>query len=137
MARAIRWESSGPWPGVNQGRTSTPPILTGSGSMRPVRSTSRVRHSSSKLAPKEAARGEESTVSMTFSCSDQESSVQFAVADGVLVVHQVGRAGDRGQLAGQLGQDVRSRARRRGDRQILAVVLVVGDAHGDAAGGGP
>ena len=46
---AIRCESSSPFPGVNQARVWMPPASTGSGSTKPLRSTSRPSHSSSKF----------------------------------------------------------------------------------------
>ena len=76
-ARAIRCESSSPWPGVNQARTSWPSTSSGSGSRRPLRLTSRVDHISSKLAANAPATSGESTRITKFSWIVHESRVQL------------------------------------------------------------
>ncbi len=77
IAAAIRCERSSPWPGVNQARAGCPPTCSRAGSGRPVRLTSRVFQSSSKLAVKAAASSGESATVTRFSWSVHESVVQL------------------------------------------------------------
>ena len=77
IAAAIRAESASPCPGVNQGRTAVPVTSRGSGSVKPLRSTSPLPHSSSKFSRKRSATAGEETVITAFSCLVQESSVQL------------------------------------------------------------
>ena len=111
------------------------------GSTKPLCSTIPVVQSCSKSSVKAAATSLDSTIATTFSCTENESFVQFiepvqtalAVAHDVLVVHEVGHARDRlvrdaerrDQLRVGLGR------RRHGDR--VAVADVVDDPHRDAA----
>ena len=79
MCFAIRWESASPCPGVNQGRTVTPPSSsTGRGSTVPVPSTTPRSQSSPNASVKaRASRSAPRTRTTTFSWRVQESSVQF------------------------------------------------------------
>ena len=85
------------------------------------------------------------TIATTFSWRDHESSVQFsepgphrlAVADHVLVVHQVGDAGDRLPVDRQRRDQDRVGLGRRRHRDRVRVVDVVGEARVHAALGGP
>ncbi len=54
-----------------------PPTSSARGSASPLRSTWRVFHSSSKFSVKAAATAWDSTVAITFSCSDHASLVQL------------------------------------------------------------
>ncbi len=74
---AISIASFSPRFGENQARTGTPPTSTASVSTRPLFSTSRFSQSCSKSSANRAATAAESTVMMTFSSRDQESSVQL------------------------------------------------------------
>jgi hypothetical protein len=58
-------------------RTGIPSRRTGFGSTKPLSSTTPFDQSSSKFAVKSAASFADSAVRITFSCRDQESSVQF------------------------------------------------------------
>src|SRR3954447_7664499 len=78
IAVAIRWDSSSPWPGVNQAVTRVPPTWSGCGSPRPLRPTSWFDQSSSKFRRKRSATPLSETIAITFSCRVQESTVQFA-----------------------------------------------------------
>ena len=77
IALAIRCDSSGPWPGVNQARAGRPSSSSGRGSSRPVFSTSPFSQSSAKLAANAAASALERATTTTFSWSVQASWVQF------------------------------------------------------------
>ena len=86
-----------------------------------------------------ARAGASSTRTITFSWRRQESSVQFvepdqtsvAVADDVLVVHQVGNAGDGARRDGQGRDRLGNRARRRRYRDRPRVVDVVDEPNRD------
>ena len=73
IASAIRCERSSPWPGANHARIPS----CQAGSTRPLRKAVPPRTSCSKSWRKSAASAAESTTTITFSCRDQESSVQF------------------------------------------------------------
>jgi hypothetical protein len=74
---AIRCASAAPYSGQNHARTRAPSTSTGRGSTRPEPSTSPLFQSCSKARPYAYAISSEQTVTTTFSCRDQESSVQF------------------------------------------------------------
>ena len=74
---AIRCVSASAKPGVNHGLTCVPSTSTGRGSAKPLCSTSPSFQSSSKSSENARASSGESTVTITFSCRDHESSVQF------------------------------------------------------------
>ncbi len=77
MCFATRCERASPCSGQNQGRTRIPSTSSGRGSTAPVVSTRPVSHSCLNSSAYAYAISFESTVTMTFSCRDQESSVQF------------------------------------------------------------
>ena len=77
MCLAIRRDSASPKPGVNHARILVSSTRTGFGSTKPLRSTMPFDQSSSKFLVKLPASFSDSTIAITFSCRDHESSVQF------------------------------------------------------------
>ena len=77
IAFATRWASASPCSGQNQARTWAPSTCSGRGSTFPECSTSPLVQSCSNASLYAYAIGCEATVTMTFSCRDQESSVQL------------------------------------------------------------
>ena len=143
---AIRCESSSPCPGVNQARTCAAVDVQRTRVLVPAarrrRASSTAPRSSART--RRRARARSVAVSTTFSWSVHESVVQFiepvhtelAVAHHVLVVHQVGDAGDAAGGERHRLEQLRLRARRRREEEPLGVVGVVGDPHPHAALGG-
>ena len=128
LARARRSRSRSPararrrGPGVNQARASTPSdARRASGSMRPLRSTSRRSHSSSKLRRRRAAIASDSTIASTFSCRRPrvDRPVRRAGPDRrasrttYLWCIRSGIPGTGADVDRQLGAGSRARARRR------------------------
>ena len=74
----MRCESASPCSGVNHGRTRAPPTSAGRGSTFPERSTMPLSQSCPNASEYAYAIAGDSTVTIAFSCRDQESSVQFA-----------------------------------------------------------
>ena len=138
---AIRCASASPCSGVNHGRTSMPPTSTGRGSTWPEPITSPVSQSSSKLSPYAYASSTES--------GDRDHVLlarpgvlrpvhragpdRLAVAHDVLVVHQVGHAGDRPRRDRERLEQLGCGLRRRRHRDRARVVDVVDEPHRDAA----
>ena len=119
-----------------------PPTSTRRGSTRPTSGTGRPDHSSSNASEYASPRSGDSTVTRTFSCRVQESSVQFvdpvstaaSVAHRELVMHEVRDARDRQRrrpAATRCPRDALCRRRRHRDR--VGVIDVVHEPHRDAA----
>ena len=144
IAFAIRCERPSPWPGVNHVRTWWSPTGTGVVSTKPLFSTSAGPQSSSKFAVKRGGelgrRGGHDDVLLprerVLGPVHRPGPDGFAVADDVLVVHQVGHAGDRPGRDAERRDQLGVRLRRRRHRDRVAVVDVVEEADRDSAPGG-
>ena len=143
IALAMRCERPSPWPGVNQVRTCCSPTGTGVVWTRPLRSTCPCVQSSSKLVlnlRRELGRGGGNDHVLlvgerVLGPVHRARPDRLAVAHDVLVVHQVGHARDRTRRYAERGDQLRVRLRWWRNRDRVAVVDVVEEAHRDPAGG--
>jgi hypothetical protein len=77
MCLAIRRDSASPNPGVNHARILVPPTRAGFGSTNPLVLDDALRPELLEVRVKSLASSADSTIAITFSCRDHESSVQF------------------------------------------------------------
>ena len=141
IARAIRCASSSPKPGREPGPHLGRADSTFRGSTLPVCATASFVQSSSKLSVKARASAlrAHDRDHVLLARERVVRPVQrprpdgLAVADDVLVVHQVGDAGDRARLDAERRDQPRVRLGRRRHGHRDGAVDVVDDADGDAA----